>query len=158
MDSYAKQLRKIVGETTIRLEAISEAQAQSSVNGDEWSAKQVLGHLIDSASNNHARFVRVQFRDNYKMISYHQEDWVSIQQYATEPWSNLVKLWSAFNLHIAHIFAHLPASAMQNQVDASDIGVAEPLTLEFLVADYIEHLKGHLKQLFATVGGEVPPF
>lgn len=152
MRNHTNELEQIVIETTKRLLTISEEKAQTASNGDVWSAKQVLGHLIDSASNNHARFVRAQFASQHKMVSYHQEDWVATQRYGAESWSNLVQLWTAFNLHIAHVVRYIPESALAHTVDASVVGIDEPLTLEFLIADYIDHLNGHLRQLFATVG------
>jgi hypothetical protein len=43
-----------------RLRAIPEEKASAPRAPGKWSAKQVMGHLIDSAFNNHQRFVRAQ--------------------------------------------------------------------------------------------------
>jgi hypothetical protein len=36
---------------------------------DKWSKKEILGHLIDSAANNHQRFIRAQY-ENIPTIVY----------------------------------------------------------------------------------------
>lgn len=53
---------------------IDEQIFSEKINPAKWSKKEILGHLIDSATNNHHRFVRVQFETNLK-ISYDQNKW-----------------------------------------------------------------------------------
>jgi hypothetical protein len=40
------------------LAAFSEAESEERPAPERWTKKEVVGHLIDSASNNHQRFVR----------------------------------------------------------------------------------------------------
>src|SRR5437764_8545226 len=92
IDVAAKQLLKISAEKS----QVPRAQGK-------WSPKEIIGHLIDSASNNHQRFVRAQFTDDLIFAGYEQDAWVSVQQYGRESWPLLVQLWKSFNLHLAHV-------------------------------------------------------
>src|SRR5262245_22175525 len=81
----------------------------------QWSAREVLGHLIDSASNNHRRFVLAQSSDFGKFDGYDQNPWVERQRYHEAPWRDLVALWTAYNRHLAHVIAVTPAPALANE-------------------------------------------
>ena len=126
------------------LEGLSEIEAGERIGSSKWSKKEILGHLIDSASNNHQRFVRAQLSAEIKLPGYEQASWVNTQHYAEESWSSLVQLWESYNRHLLHIISAIPETALQNHCF---IGEDEPVTLEFLVQDYVRHLKHHLDQL-----------
>src|ERR671928_891352 len=81
-----------------RLNALGEEEASRPRAEDKWSAKQIIGHLIDSAANNHRRFVLAQLTDHLAFEGYEQNGWVSVQRYDAEPWAQLVALWRAYNL------------------------------------------------------------
>ena len=53
----------------------------------EWSIKEIFGHLIDSASNNHQRFVRLQITDNLSFPDYSRDNgtWIAVQKYQEAP-------------------------------------------------------------------------
>ena len=110
----------------------------------KWSRKEVLGHLIDSASNNHQRFVRAQLNGALNFPGYQQDGWNRAQQYQSEPWANLVQLWASYNRHLAHVIAAIPTDAGPR---ICVIGGGSPVTLEFLVTDYLGHLEHHLEQI-----------
>src|SRR2546423_13777426 len=108
MPDPAERLRNAVEGATPRLLAISDDDAAKPAAPDKWSPKEVIGHLIDSASNNHGRFVRAQFTDDLIFPGYEQERWVETQRYADAAWTDLVALWRGLNLHIARIMANMP--------------------------------------------------
>jgi hypothetical protein len=112
-----------------------------------WSRKQLLGHLIDSASNNHQRFVRASLQSSLNFPGYDQNGNVRAQHFQTADWHGLVTLWTAYNRFLAHVIAHLPAAKLQTPCR---IGVENPVTLEFLVNDYVTHLTHHLQQMGAA--------
>jgi hypothetical protein len=112
----------------------------------EWSRKQILGHLLDSAANNHHRFVRAQIEGGVTMPAYAQREWVAIQDYETLSWSDLVAFWTAYNRHLLHLIEAIPGP---NRKNPCRIGDHDPVTLEFLAIDYVRHLKHHLDQVLS---------
>jgi DinB superfamily len=111
---------------------------------DRWSKKEILGHLIDSAANNHQRFVRAQRAPRLDFPTYEQEFWVATQSYATEPWRDLVNLWLLLNRHLLHIVKAMPDAVLTHECV---IGGRPAVTLEGLVADYLRHVDNHVAQL-----------
>ncbi len=144
MRQTALQLQQIVERSEDQLLVLTEAESQSRPSSTKWSRKEVLGHLIDSASNNHQRFVRAQLHGELVFPGYAQEDWNRVQQYQSETWENLVRLWTSYNLHLAHVIAGIPESAAGN---LCTLGEREPVPLQFLVTDYLMHLEHHLTQI-----------
>ena len=110
-----------------------------------WSAREVLGHLIDSACNNHRRFVAGQSADFARFDGYNQNEWVSRQRYHDVPWRDLVALWMAYNRHLAHVIGCAPPAALARTATSPD-GKSE-VTLGFVMEDYVHHLRHHLDQL-----------
>jgi hypothetical protein len=111
----------------------------------KWSPREVLGHLIDSASTNHRRFVMGQSPDLARFDGYDQDTWVERQHYHEAPWRDLVALWSAYNRHLAHVIATTPPAALAHSATAPDGDRA--LTLAFVMEDYVRHMRHHLDQL-----------
>jgi len=154
--SAAARLTAAVQRATPRLLALSDAEAGRPPAPDKWSPKEVLGHLIDSASNNHGRFVRAQLADDMVFAGYEQERWVAAQRYADAPWSELVALWRGFNLHIARVMEATP-DAVRNEPRANHnldtiafhtVPREQPATLDYFMRDYVDHLEHHLAQIF----------
>ena len=142
----AAELGKTLDAARPGLAAISEDAAGERSAGDKWSKKEILGHLIDSASNNHQRFVRLQYESLLVMPAYHQSDWVRTQNYQDRPWRELVELWLAYNRHLAHVIRHADISAAGHIWRTPD----KDYTLEFLIQDYLVHLRHHLAQIVGT--------
>jgi hypothetical protein len=127
------------------LARITEPDAAQGHHGS-WTSKQILGHLIDSAANNHHRFVRAQIEPGFSMPGYAQEPWVETQHYRDRPWHELVTLWTAYNRHLLFLMEQVPQHSRAN---TCRIGSGDPVTLEFLMVDYVRHLKHHLDQILA---------
>ena len=128
-----------------RLRAIDEERASASPAAGKWSPKQVLGHLVDSAANNHQRFVRGQEVAELTLPGYAQNHWVDSQRYDRRPWSEIVGLWVAYNRHLAHVLAQIPAD--KAEVPCS-IGANPQVTLGHIARDYVGHIRHHLRQIF----------
>jgi hypothetical protein len=111
--------------------------------GGKWSAKQVIGHLIDSAVNNLQRIVRLNTQPELSMPGYAQNAWVDAQGYSERPWSELVTLWTAINLHVAHAMQRVEKAHLAHVWTVGE----DKVTLGFLMEDYIEHLRHHLERL-----------
>ena len=140
---------------TERLQNISDEQSAQRTS-EEWSPKQILGHLIDSAANNHQRFVRGQFIDHLDFPGYEQEEWVSAQRYNDESWPAVIELWRAYNMHLLHVVSVIPQQVLtqprdKHSLDRIAFKTVErntPATLEYLIRDYVDHLKHHLDQIW----------
>src|SRR5258708_236089 len=155
MREAIQDFRNTIESSSNRLLEISEEQSEVHPSAGKWSPKQIIGHLVDSAANNHQRFVRAQFKDDLVFVGYDQEEWVDIQHYQQESWPELIQLWKSFNLHIAHLVEHIPEERLHKQCNEHSLNkiawrlVSEnkPATLEYMIVDYIGHMKNHLKQI-----------
>jgi hypothetical protein len=157
MNDFVEGFRKIMDEAAERLRGVAEAESQARQHPAEWSAKEVLGHLIDSAANNHQRFVRAQFTDDLVFSGYDQDQWVRVQGYSRRSWPELIELWYAYNRHLLHIIAHIPEPVLKkprhphslDRIAWRLVPADQPVTLEYLILDYLEHVKEHLGQILA---------
>ena len=124
---------------------VDETQTARRPAPGKWCAREILGHLIDSACNNHRRFVVGQGAGPVVHAGYEQDVWVSRQRYADIPFREIVALWCAYNRHLAHVIASAPAETLTNTGRSPD-GSGD-VTLGFLMEDYVTHLRHHLDQL-----------
>ena len=140
MKELGEQLASIVqtAERKLKQTSINPALAGG------WSRKEVIGHLIDSASNNHQWFVRAMLQESLDFPGYDQSGNVSAEAFRDADWEMLIGLWASYNRFLAHLIAQIPASKLQTPCR---IGESEPVTLEFLARDYFRHLNHHLAQI-----------
>lgn len=129
------------------LRAVTERQAtQQPTKPGAWSKKEELGHLIDSAINNHARFVRMTLEDDYKGPSYAQDHWVALHGYRDMPWSLLIDVWEKNNVLLMHLVNRIPELRLGVH---GVVGVNPPVTLGFLIEDYVVHMQHHLDHVLS---------
>lgn len=147
MKELSEQLLRLVETAEPKLHSTSEPETARPLLPGGWSRKQVLGHLIDSASNNHQRFVRAALQPSLDFPAYDQDENIRVQAPQEADWSLLVSLWAAYNRYLAHVIARLPAAKLET---VCRIGTGEPVTLGFLATDYVRHLLHHLKQVGAA--------
>lgn len=141
---HADAILALVDAERRRLSAIGETAASNRPAPGTWSRKELLGHLVDSALNNHQRFVRAQLGDALEFPGYAQEEWVRCQGYADADWADLVALWTAVNRHLARVVRLVPAHKL---AVPCRIGGGPMMTLGDLVADYLRHLRHHLARV-----------
>jgi GrpB-like predicted nucleotidyltransferase (UPF0157 family) len=144
MVDLARALRDEVEQAAAPLGAIGETEAARDRGPGKWTKKEILGHLIDSAANNHQRFVRAPSADRFVWPGYEQEIWVAAHRYRQRPWSELVDLWVALNRHVAQVMEHVRPECLQTRCV---IGGGEPVSLEWLMRDYLRHMRHHLAQI-----------
>ncbi len=140
----AADLNSSVAKALPLLAKLSEAETSARPAPDKWSKREILGHLIDSASNNHQRFVRAALEGKLVFPSYDQNRLVELERFQDAEWSVLVKLWGNYNRFLAHVIRNLPEPSFDAMCA---IGDHKPVTLGFLCQDYVRHLKHHLEQL-----------
>lgn len=155
MQDFLDDFRQTVEAAADRLLLISEEQSETPRGDGKWSPKEIIGHLIDSAANNHQRFVRGQFTDDLLFSGYEQEEWVRVQGYNQEPWQQLVQLWKHYNLHLQHLMSAMPeetrvkarARHSLDKVAWQTVAEHQSVTLDYFMRDYVAHLKNHLGQV-----------
>lgn len=144
MKDLAEAVRSEVDRAATVFRTWGEAEAMRDRGAGTWTRKEILGHLVDSAANNHQRFVRAQFTSPFVWPSYEQETWVSLHRYRERSWSEIVDLWVALNRHLAVVIESVPREKLQTPCV---IGGDEPKPLEFVMTDYLRHMRHHLEQI-----------
>jgi len=158
-DQFLADFRETIVGATARLRNITPEESRRKLADDDWAPIEILGHLVDSAANNHQRFVRAQFTDDLVFSGYEQDQWVSSQKYQEASWSDLIQLWSAYNLHLVHVASLIPEDVLTksrsphtlDEIAFNLVDKNEPATLEYLIRDYLVHLRHHLDQIFDEV-------
>jgi hypothetical protein len=143
---FRAELNAIHGE----LLALDPALAGTPWRAGGWTRKQIVGHLLDSATNNRQRFVRASTDGHYTGPRYSQDAWVRAHGYAGQPWETLLRWWQAEHEILAAIVDGIPEDRLQT---SCILGDEPPVSLRFLIEDYIVHQHWHLKQLKA----DTPP-
>ena len=110
---------------------------------NKWSKKEILGHLIDSATNNHQRFIKTQFEIE-PLIFYDQNNWNRCSNYNEIDSKHLISFWTIYNRHLIEIIKRI---AKENYKKECNIGKEKKVSLEWLIEDYVRHLEHHLKQI-----------
>ena len=140
----ARELERVLTVSRADLAAITDQDAMLPHVAGKWSRKQIIGHLIDSANNNHQRFVRGVETRGGRFPSYDQEFCVGLQRPNDVPWPILLDLWSNYNRYLAHVIASLPPDSAGYPMEVGDNPVVDLL---WIAVDYVEHLKHHLNQV-----------
>jgi hypothetical protein len=122
---------------------IDEITFNQKTQPGKWSKKEIIGHLIDSATNNHHRFIRGQFEEN-PTIMYDQNKWNESGYYQTIDTLQIISFWTAYNWQILHLIKRIPNDKLANKIVVSDEG---SVTIEDLFHSYVEHLEHHLRQV-----------
>ncbi len=140
----ARKFRLEIIRLRLALDELSPALADVPWREGGWTRKQIVGHLLDSAANNRQRFVRAAIDGQYSGPGYAQDAWVEAHGYARESWETLVRWWQAEHEILMALVDRIP----EDRLDASCVvGDDAPVTLRFLIEDYVHHQQGHFKQL-----------
>ena len=138
--------------------SLSEEQVNVRRNSQNRTVKMLVGHLIDSASNNHQRMVRLQYapRCGHSMPNtemgmlvfpdYTQDNdlWIQLQDYQHEDWQQLVTLLNLYNRHICHVIRSVDETKLNNcWIDYEGCRV----TLDAMIRGYVNHLNLHFGQI-----------
>jgi hypothetical protein len=145
-----------------KLKRVSSADSALKPSLDKWSAKEILGHLIDSAFVNAERFLNAQNQEHLVFSGYPQNRYVEIQKYPEQDWEQLIQTWKYANLHIMENVDRIPQTVLDkshhkhnfHEIAFRSVAAEEPATLRFLIEDYHLHMVHHLNQIFRLHGLE----
>jgi hypothetical protein len=127
-----------------RLRQIDDVTAAKRPAPGKWSKKEILGHLVDSAANNHQRFVRLQMAGRIDLPGYDGDEWVRVQRYQDRPWREIIDLWEIYNTQLASLIRNVDVTSLRHIWHTPD---GKDLDLEFIMRDYVVHLRHHLNQI-----------
>ncbi len=140
-----KQLQELVDTIPGILKNIPDSEFSERPAPGKWSKKEILGHLIDSATNNHHRFVRAQFED-MPTIDYNQDLWNNHSYHQQIDSHHLIAFWEMYNRHIMELIRQIPQDQIGKECRMSDGSIR---SLSWLLDDYVRHAEHHLRQIIA---------
>lgn len=148
-------LRQIVETSLPQLQTMSKVQLAHKPTPQKWSKQEILGHLVDSAYNNHQRFLRATTQNNLVFQGYDQVRWVQFNAYQKRNSSEIIQLWTLSNLHLAMLIGQIPENILWRDttdhnfhlIGMNPIQEGHPSSLAYFVWDYIYHLEHHLGQI-----------
>ncbi len=144
-----RRLSALLEEWEPRLTALPDEVISRRRNAQNRTIRQIVGHLVDSASNNTHRIVHLQYQpDPLAFPDYanlgNNDRWIAVQDYQSEDWHDLVQLWKYANRHIVHVIRHVDSSKLQNQWISA---LGEHITLETMISSYLNHVELHLREI-----------
>ena len=140
----AQQFRAALAEIGRELSQVSPRLAELPWREKGWNRKQMVGHLLDSAANNRQRFARAAIDGAYIGPFYAQDAWVNLHGYATQSWETLLRWWQAEHEILISLVDRIPAHRLDVQCTVGD---DPPVTLQFLIEDYVAHQRHHLRHI-----------
>lgn len=139
-------IQEVVNREEVFLNSLNQETITLKFNRQNRSIKQILGHLVDSASNNHQRIVRLQYNENLVFPDYRQDNdlWIALQDYQHTDWGNLIQLWKFYNLHIIQIIKSVNPTKLDNYW--CDFETTK-VTLKDMIDGYLSHLHLHINEI-----------
>jgi hypothetical protein len=148
MEAILKRLNYWIIEVPSRIQALSERNLSVRPKPNNWSKKEILGHLCDSSLTNLQRFVRAQYQSQpYTVLKYDQNQWVELMDYQNLPTEHILNLWVILNKQVVGVITNISEDRL---LYSCEIGEEKFVTLEWLIKDYVEHIEHHLEQIFRT--------
>lgn len=160
MQRYLAEWQKKISSIEKQLTKIDKESARVKPAPEKWCINEIMGHLIDSAINNHRRFILMQINDDLIFDGYDQDKWVELQNYVIKDLKTLVETWEILNLNIISALMEIDMSFWEKKFETHSfdkilwqpVSLENPVTAEYFVKDYFGHLTHHLKQIFEISG------
>ena len=131
--------QEIIDTFNALLQSTDPALAHVRVAADAWTLTEIVGHLVDSAANNHQRFARLISGNLEQFPPYDAETFVTVQQYDGCDFVEMAKFWRQYNWMLMHIMRAIPATALENMWQRPD----GKKSLRTLIEGYFEHIQMH---------------
>ena len=155
-ESISREILSLIQEWELKLLALSDDVITERHNSQNRTIKQIVGHMVDSASNNTHRIVHLQYQKNplifpdYANLG-NNDRWIAIQNYQQENWNNLINLWKYSNMHIVHVIRNINPEKLENEwISALD----ERISLKAMVVDFLRHFRLHCDQINELINEE----
>lgn len=145
--NIAAKFGAAIDEAQRALSVVSESEAGQTARPGGWLRKEELGHLLDSAQNNHQRIVLAALSGAYAGPEYAQNEWVDLHGYRDMPWAEILSFWLARNRMLHRVIARIPEERMAAPVT---IGESRAMSLGDWINDYLRHLAHHVAQITAA--------
>jgi hypothetical protein len=148
-DSISQELLSLIDDWYLKLLALPDDVITERRNSQNRTIKQIVGHMVDSASNNTHRIIHLQYQPSplifpdYANLG-NNDRWIAIQNYQEEDWKNLVQLWKYSHIHFCHVIRNIKSTKLENQWISA---LNEKITLEAMVVDFPRHFKLHLEEI-----------
>lgn len=142
MEAVGK-LKQIVAQAPSLLMALSPDEVSAQPAPGKWSKKQELGHLLDSASNNHQRVVRAQVEEQPSLSDYDGDRWVTLHNYQAMEWSEIIERWRVMNQQLIRAASSIAPRALERKLTVG----GKIMTLGVLLNDYVDHLLHHIRHI-----------
>jgi len=149
MENLNNELNSITSRFYNKYRDLDNKTTSKRLAADRWTLKEIMGHLIDSASNNHQRFVRLQITEKLIFPDYSKDNskWLEIENYNEMNFSDILLLWRQYNVLLGNIIKKVDESKLNNYWELD----GDKITLKYLMIDYVRHLKDHLKHFEQTL-------
>lgn len=144
MNSIANELEAIIEIYKSDFSGLDEYITSLRISQDKWTLKEIIGHLIDSASNNHQRFIRFQLSEALEFPDYNNSEWLRTQKHQNLKFIELLLLFYYYNKLIVNIILNIDEKCLQNKWNINWDEDSTFITFEKLVTHYVDHMKSHL--------------
>ena len=166
MSRYHQELKNIISTSTELIKLIPQEEFNHKPRPTKWSKKELLGHLIDSAYNNHQRFLRAEGQGNLIFLGYDQDEWVIRNDYQSRTKEEVLETWISVHHHLGCLIKGLSKEVLHQETTNHNfhkicmnlLEVGQPITLSYLIWDYLFHLEYHLNQINPNYKKLVKPF
>ncbi len=151
-----QEIISLIAEWEPKLIALDSVIISQRRNRQNRTIKQILGHMVDSASNNTHRVIHLQYQPSPLIFpdyanNGNNDRWIAIQNYQSEDWNNLVQLWKYSNLHFVHVVENVDLSKLNNEWISA---LNDHVTLEDMITDYLRHFQLHLSEIQELIDGK----
>ncbi len=148
-EPITQELLNLIEEWESKLTNLSSEVISVRKNSQNRSIKQIVGHMIDSASNNTHRIIHLQYQQSPLIFPDYanfgnNDKWIAIQNYQEEKWNNLIQLWKYSNLHIIHVIVNVNVEKLGNEWTTA---LNKNVSLKAMILDYLSHFKLHLNEI-----------
>lgn len=144
MNNIAKEIGETIEIFRNDFSELDERITSLRISQDKWTLKEIIGHLIDSASNNHQRFIRLQLSEVLEFPDYGGSEWLRIQKHQNMKFSELLSLFYYYNKLLINIILNMDEKCLENKWNINWDENSTFITFEKLLNHYVNHMKSHL--------------